>query len=442
MSVRPSGAEGPRQALRIPLVWNNLLHDRRRTAVGVLGVAFAAILLFMQLGFLGSVRKTAKTILETLDFDVLIVSPTYLYLYDSGTFPRLRLDQARSVAGVREVVPFYVTFNAWTSVPRPETGGTAAPRDDEPLASQRAIFIMGYDLNDQPFRTANLSAMQMRVLTRPDGGSCREPRGPKDLGTLRRPDTVLIDRQSHRDFGRQEDLDPCYPGPVPPDESRRPPGPIIGQRQVSIVGSFDLSIGFGADGALLVGSENFSRLAGGRSPNDVSLGLVRTAGDPAAVAAELERVLPNDDVRVFTRTEILDQETAYWVREKPVGVIFGLGIVVACAVGIVFVYQILSSDITNRFGEFATLKAMGYSDRVVSSLVVKQALVLAHAGYVPGLGAAAVLERLVESATRMPVEMTWGDAIGVYVATVAICTLSALLSVGKVRKADPADLFA
>jgi putative ABC transport system permease protein len=423
--VAPAGKGG--RSLRIPLVWANLVHDRRRTAVGILGVSFSSILLFMQLGFLGSVRATAKTILEKLDFDILLVSPTYLYLYDSGTFPRLRLDQARSVAGVRETVPFYVGFNAWTSVPREGV---------EPGASQRAIFILGYDLERQPFRDESVRRMEIRVLDRIRGGTCHGAESPADLATLRLPDTVLIDRQSHEDFGTQAELDPCRSG-----AGERPPGPVVGTRKVEIVGSFDLAIGFGADGALLVDLENFLRLFGGRSPRDVSLGLIRTTGDPRTVADRLERLLPADDVRVYTREEILEQETAYWVREKPVGVIFGLGIVVACAVGIVFVYQILSSDISNRFGEFATLKAMGYPDRVVSSLVIKQALVLANAGYLPGLVVAAILDRLVTLATRMPVEMTLADAVGVYVATTTICTVSAVFSVGKVRKADPADLF-
>src|SRR5262249_42130617 len=153
-----------------------------------------------------------------------------------------------------------------------------------------------------------------------------------------------------------------------------------------------------------------------RSLNDVSLGLIRTreGADAKQVVARLERYLPAADVRVLTRAEIFAQETAYWVREKPVGVIFGLGLLVACAVGMVFVYQILSSDITNRLGEFAPLKAMGYPDRVVSGLVIKQALILSHAGYFPALVAAAILDRLVTIATTLPVELTWRDALTVY----------------------------
>jgi len=40
--------------LRTPLAWKNLTHDVRRLAVAVSGVAFAVILIFMELGFLNA----------------------------------------------------------------------------------------------------------------------------------------------------------------------------------------------------------------------------------------------------------------------------------------------------------------------------------------------------------------------------------------------------
>ena len=101
-----------------------------------------------------------------------------------------------------------------------------------------------------------------------------------------------------------------------------------------------------------------------------------------------------------------------------------------------------SSDITNRFAEFATLKAMGFPDRTITGMVLQQALILAHAGYVPGLVVAALLQALVRHAINLPITMTGPDILLVYAATCLVCALSALASVGKVRRADPADLFA
>ncbi|MBV8313735.1 MAG: FtsX-like permease family protein, partial [Planctomycetaceae bacterium] len=119
-----------------------------------------------------------------------------------------------------------------------------------------------------------------------------------------------------------------------------------------------------------------------------------------------------------------------------------LGLVIACAVGMVFVYQILSSDITHRFSEYATLKAMGRSDASVSWQVVQQALFLAHGAYFPALLVSVVLARIIRYATLMPIEITLGDALEVYGATCLVCIASAVLAIGKVRRADPADLFA
>ena len=429
-------SRSPRR-VRIPLVWYTLIHDARRTSVAILGVVFAAILMFMQLGFLGAVRTTATTLLEKLDFDLLLVSPTYLYFYDTGTFPRIRLDQARSLEGVKDTLALHVGFNTWSRSASEGQGAT-----DE--VALRPIFVIGYDLAAQPFRAEAFHGLNLRLMRPIPGGTCLEVRKPGDLALLRRPGTVLIDRDSHPDFGPMEQLDPCAGDETKGAKDHEPAKAILGQQEVEVIGAFDLSIGFGADGALLVDDANFRRHFGGRSSRDVSLGLVQL--EPSAnvdqVAEAMEVLLTGEDVQVLTRAEVLEQEEQFWTKEKPVGIIFGLGIGVACAVGVVFVYQILSSDITKRFSEFATLKAMGYPDRTVSGLVIRQALVLSHAGYVPGLIIAAILEKGVSLWTRMPVGLTWNDAGLVYIASVLICMISALLAVGKVRKADPAELFA
>src|SRR5436305_13282368 len=91
---------------RTPLAWLNLLHERTRTLVAVAGVAFAARLIFVQLGFLGAARATATLIYDRLDFDVAVLSAEYQDLVRAGTFPRDRLPRVRAlpeVAGVRSL---------------------------------------------------------------------------------------------------------------------------------------------------------------------------------------------------------------------------------------------------------------------------------------------------------------------------------------------------
>ena len=82
----------------IQLAWRNLLHNPMRTAVALCGVAFAVTLIFLQLGFLGSVRTTASLIYDALDFDLMIRSPEYLYFADARDFPIERLQQIQELA--------------------------------------------------------------------------------------------------------------------------------------------------------------------------------------------------------------------------------------------------------------------------------------------------------------------------------------------------------
>ena len=87
----------------------NMLEGRARTLVSVIGVAFTVFLMLMQLGFLGSVVRTATQLYDHLDFDLLLVSSEYATLRNPGTMARFRLAQARGAAGVQTVLPLGVT---------------------------------------------------------------------------------------------------------------------------------------------------------------------------------------------------------------------------------------------------------------------------------------------------------------------------------------------
>jgi putative ABC transport system permease protein len=115
--------------------------------------------------------------------------------------------------------------------------------------------------------------------------------------------------------------------------------------------------------------------------------------------------------------------------------------VVAFVVGVVFVYQIISSDISHHRAEYATLKAMGYGEGHLARLVLHQAVVLAVLGYLPGLALSLGLYQLTREVARIPIAMNTARAGAVLALALAMCALSALFSQKKIRSADPADLF-
>ncbi len=119
--------------MKIQLTLLNLLHQKLRTAMALVGVAFAAILIFMQLGFYASAGTTATVLIDKLDFDLILLSPDYLEVDRPGTFSRAQMAQAPSVPGVASVTPLYVAGNLWRIVDTEE--GKAGPLNGAGAAS-------------------------------------------------------------------------------------------------------------------------------------------------------------------------------------------------------------------------------------------------------------------------------------------------------------------
>jgi putative ABC transport system permease protein len=395
--------------MKTPLAWLNLLHDKTRTLVALAGVAFAVVLILMQIGFLNAVRETATQIYRQIEFDLLITSPQYLYISKSGTFPRTRLYQAMSVPGVADANPLYLGFNYWLK--RDDTA--AAESADGPLPPaaagekprRRGIFVLGFNLSDPAFRLPDLGA---------------------DVAPLKKPGNVYMDTYSRPEFGAW-------------DVGTRAE---VGRKQIEVAGKFSMGTGFGADGAIIVSDRTFLELFPLRTRDDVSLGLIqlRDGADPAEVARRLDEVLP-EDVRVWTRAQIEEHERHHWLVKTSVGIIFSLGVVVGFIVGTAIVYQVLSSDIANHMPEYATLKAMGYGPRYLAKVVLVQALILAVVGFLPGYAISKVLYAVTSRTAHIAMELGPELTVAILLTSVAMCSLSGLASLRKVNSADPADLF-
>lgn len=378
--------------MRTPLAWLNLWHEKTRTGVATAGVAFAVILILMQLGFYMSTVVTSTRVYDQLIFDIVLVSPSYQHLSKSGTIPKARLLQTEGLPEVASVRPLYMSYGAWLN------------RAITP-ARRRGILVMGTRPEDKVFKLDELN--DQRPL-------------------LKEVNTVLMDTISRPEFG---------PRPVGWETD-------VGRTKVRVVGEFTLGTGFSADGAIAVSETTYASLFPERPLGRVNIGLVSLVdgADVDAVADKLRKMLPVD-TRVFTKAEIYARERHHWVAKTSVGVIFGMGVIVAIVVGIAIVYQVLSSDIANRLPEYATLKAMGYRRGYLTRVILMQAATLAVAGFLPGLLISIALYRATAAGAHIPMELPPLVAISVLLLTVGMCALSGWLSLRKVHAADPADLF-
>jgi putative ABC transport system permease protein len=394
------------------LSWSNLLHRKARTAAAVTGVAFALALIFLQLGFLAVVQSTATALYDKLDFDVLLVSRNYMNLNSTGTFPRERVFQAAGLAGVEWAAPLYVGIHLWRNpLSAPDAAGPHARSGlfEDPARRagrlRRNIMVVGFRVSDRVFAGI--------------------PEVDEARAALAIPNAVLMDTCTRREFGpRQTGVET-----------------ELASHRVRIAGQFTIGTGFGADGLVIAGDETCCRILG-RPLDAVSLGLVkfRPGVSAAEAVAELNRSMP-PDVRARTRADLVAREQRFWVSVTPVGVILLLGVVVAVAVGMVFAYQVIASDVQDHLRQYATLKAMGYRNSYLARVVLQQAVFIALAGYLPGILAAWGLYALTRWVNSVPIGLTPARSAGVLALALALCALSGLLALRRATKADPADLF-
>lgn len=216
----------------------------------------------------------------------------------------------------------------------------------------------------------------------------------------------------------------------------------VANRQMEVVGLIEIGPSFGADGNVVMSETNFRRLVKERLVSQVDLVAIRLVpgADRDAAVARLREVLPAD-VAVLKGPDLVKHEREYWENATPIGFIFAFGSLMGLIVGMVIVYQILFSDIASHLKEYATLKAMGYSNFYLGRAVLSSALILAALGFVPGFALSAVLYDMVGKGTFLPLGMTLPRALTVFAAIFTMCSLAGLLAMRKLRDANPADMF-
>jgi putative ABC transport system permease protein len=216
----------------------------------------------------------------------------------------------------------------------------------------------------------------------------------------------------------------------------------VNRKQLRIVDTFSLGSTFAAEANLIVADNTFFFLFPEKNPRQIEMGLIQLqpGADPLAVQRALQPLM-RKDVKVLTRPELSTLELNYWKRNSSVGFIFSLGVLVGFVVGSIIVYQILFGDVMNSLPQYATLKAMGYTDRYVISVVIQQSAILAVVGFIPGVLTSMGLYWLLASVTKLSVFMTLTRALQVLLLTFVMCVGSGALATRKLVELDPADVF-
>jgi putative ABC transport system permease protein len=434
--------------LAVPLAWLQLTYEKSRLLVAIAGIMFAVILMFMQIGFQDALFKSAIRLQSNLNADLVIISPQSTNLVGMRNFSQRRLYQTLGIEGVASVNSLYIGLGAW-KIP---TIDPDAPKHAEdlpevlPPGSTRNILVLGADPNAKVFNLPGVDA--------------------ENLEKIKMQDVVLFDQTSRAEFGRNI-VAQLKRGETVTRE--------VANRKITIGGLFTLGSSFAADGAIITSDLNFLRIFDNRRAGLINVGLInlKPGTDRYAVMQKIIAMVPADsvtvnrpdkqvqktkdqlnledfkiediavdDIRILTAEGFINFERTYWQKGTAIGFIFTLGTIMGFIVGIVIVYQILYTDVSDHLAEYATLKAMGYSNFYLSKIVLQEAFVLSILGFIPGFIVCIGLYAMTRNATRLPLDMTIERGIQVLILTMIMCTISGAVSLRKVQSADPAEIFA
>ena len=383
----------------LPLAWLQLRRQPVRYLVAVVGIGFAALLMYMQIGFQSGLLSSATTFYETLNADLVLISPGTLNSGNFQQFPQSLLYNCLGVEGVNQAVPVYVA-----NVNAQKLGGI----------KPTSLRLIGYDPD-------------ARVLDLPELNS--------QASLLKTPGFVLFDTLGNRNTGP-------ITAAVKANGSQYLSLSDF-SKTFRVVGLFRLGSTFAADSNLVSSDSTAIQLAY-RQTNlgEISLGLLRLerGANPGQVQARIKALL-GDQLQVLTKTQLIDQERNYWNTASSFGVIFGFGTFMGLLVGGVVVYQVLYTDVSDHLKEYATLKAMGFSNTFILVIVIQEAILLGVSSFIPATLLSAGMYAFLTATSGIRIAMTADKTIVVGCLTLGVCAASAAIAIRKLRDADPASVF-
>ncbi|MEM1204283.1 MAG: FtsX-like permease family protein [Acidobacteriota bacterium] len=379
-----------------PLAWLSLIHDRQRLVAAVGGVAFAVVLMLLEMGFLFAIYDSSTLSIEAFDADLILTHQHKDDINPSKPFPLQRLDQARGVPGVADIYPVYQRrLGAWRNL-------ESSRRD--------LLRVLAFDPRDPVFEHPEIDAQRSLLL---------------------RPDTALVDRRYRDTYGGL----------------RSGSSGELDGRRIQLVGDFEMGPDLQLNANLVMSDRTYRNCfnavrRGGDILDDVEYGLVQVEPGhrPAQVRRALVDRLPSD-VRVHTPEGLTRTIHRFWTIHQPVGAVFALGLLVGFAIGVMICYQILFTDVHDNLPQFATVKAMGYGNGFLVRLALRRGVYLALLACVLGLPLGLAGYAALGSVTGLTFRLTAGRAALVAGATIVMCALASLLAMRKALALDPAEVY-
>jgi putative ABC transport system permease protein len=400
----------------------NLFEDIPRFLVAQAGIMFAVSLVTIQVGVLNGFTRSVGILIDRSEADVWVASDDMVNLELTLPIPAGHLNLAQQVSGVAQAEALLLSGGIWRSAEGKIT----------------TIRLFGFDPRGQLFSPA-LGINNLDILT-PNYTVIADKSNKDSLDINALGETANIGSIAVRIVGLTHDTQSIASSPYLFTSLENAKTISTGGRSASLNCRVQ-------NGEFLCTNVYEQTTATNPTPtpltatDPITYVLVRAepGQDLEALKQQLEEALPNTNA--YTQDEMASLTRAYWVRRTGIGFILGLGATVGVVVGMVIVGQILYSSVSDHLKEFATLKAMGVSDRVVYSIIIRQALWMSVLGYIPSLALCLGLGMWTFATQGIMILITPLTATVIFGITVTMCVGSALFATQKVTRVDPAIVF-
>lgn len=392
------------QLLKISIAWLQLKYYWRQSIAGAVGIFCITFLLFIQLGLRDAFLEGALQLPLNFDAHIVAMSALSATALQPVAFPFNSLYQSLGLQEIESVSPVYIASTQW-------------------LDRERSLFRIRVNVIGIPthIQTLNLPGVS------------------ENLWKLNRRGFSLFDRNARHEFSSiikqvKEQGDALA-------EIRS--GTVL-LRQLRVVGLFELGVNNAYDATFLTGSPTFIDLFD-RQENSIDIGLIKMKDDSDPITIKktviaLRKYLPKE-VKILSKSELIKQERIFHENNSPIGFIFRFILIIAVVISIFVLYQIFYVRVSNNLENYATLKALGFSQVVLFKIVVQEALALGIIGYVPGILISSLTYVYLARVTKIVISMNLRAASIVFSLVILICLVSASLALIRLKDADPIDLF-
>lgn len=391
-----------------------LLYEWRRYMAAVVALAFSGLLVLAFLGMFMGIGKAFTAQIDRARADIMVLGPGATALFNGGPsgLPRRMIPLVYSHPEVVQVAPLDGSGGRFQNILSPEQIAKAEARAKKGGKGKGG----GGGRKTEFVNVTVIDAIPGYVTVPTDYTESM-------IEALRQPYTIAVDQTALGRLGVKKGDKALYNGKTVTVAVVTTGYPNMMQ-------------------ASLVMSRDTLRMLGEADTGQRVGPLMVKIADPARaelVAAQLN-AKADGKFRAWTRQELADANSNSMLKESFISIILIFALIMGAVIGMAITWQTLRGAIMANIKEFASLRALGVSMGSLRTIVMELSFWVGVAGILM----AGVFTWIVSSLAAMgglPMSFPPTMVIAIAFFLLVIAILSGLLSLGILKKSQPADLL-